>query len=67
MDSGKDGIDMAFDVMNQIFSDKMYAARAEFLSPSLKNGLEAYKNKTDWPSFKNEHFSTNDNTFVVIK
>lgn len=63
----KDGIETAFNVLNQIFSDPMYTPYTALLPSSLKNGLEAYKNKTDWPSFKNEHFSTNDNTFVVIK
>ncbi|MCR4948080.1 MAG: hypothetical protein K6A15_02885 [Treponema sp.] len=67
MENNKDGIDTAFDVMNQIFSDRLYTALIGCLSLSLENGLEAYKNKTDWESFKAEHFSIEDNTFVVLK
>ena len=67
MDNNKDGIDAAFDVMNQIFSDNMYAARIDSLMPSLKNGLNAYKTKKDWASYKAEYFSIQDNTFVVKK
>lgn len=67
MDNNKDSIDVAFDVMNQIFSDNMYAARIDSLMPSFKNGLDAYKKKTDWASYKAEYFSIEDNTFIVKK
>lgn len=67
LDNNKDGIDAAFDVMDQIFSDNMYAARIDSLMPSLKNGLNAYKTKKDWASYKAEYFSIQDNTFVVKK
>lgn len=67
MDSGKDGINTAFDVMYQIFSDKIYEPRKKLLNPTFEHCLGAYKNAADWNNYKFNYFSTKNNTFTVIK
>lgn len=63
----KDGIETAFDVLNQIFSEATYTPRKSLLPPSLKNGLDAYQTKTDWETYKNEYFSIENGIFTIIK
>lgn len=63
----KDGIESAFDVLNQIFSDAMYTPRKDLLPPSIKNGIDAYQSKTDWETYKSEYFSIENGIFTIIK
>ncbi len=63
----KDGIETAFNVLNQIFSDPLYTPKTALLPSSLKNGLAAYQSKTDWETYKNEYFSIENGIFVIVK
>ena len=62
-----DGIETAFNVLNQIFSDAMYTPRAALLPSSLKNGLDAYQAKRDWENYKKDYFSIENGTFIILK
>ncbi|EPF25714.1 hypothetical protein HMPREF1221_01705 [Treponema socranskii subsp. paredis ATCC 35535] len=62
-----DGVESAFNVLNQIFSDPMYAPLKNLLPQNLKDGLDAYRTKTDWQIYKAAYFSTANNTFVILK
>lgn len=62
----KDGVESAFDVLNQIFSDAAYTPRKNLLTQTPKNGLATYQAKTDWQIYKAAHFSITNNTFVIL-